>query len=117
MGIGYMIVPRFRNVLLPSSSLAYISFILVILSIAISVISTFSVGPLMILSANFAQFFGVSIFTGIMIWTLRFHPALLRTVDYFIGLSVIALLAIRTSGDVRVALQLDTLSRLYTMPL
>ena len=44
--------------------------------------------------ANFAQFFGVSIFTGLMIWTLRIHPRLLRTADYFISLSIIVLLAI-----------------------
>ncbi|HEX2169774.1 MAG TPA: hypothetical protein VHF65_05710 [Nitrososphaera sp.] len=94
MGIGYMIVPRFRNVQLPSSSLAYVSFILVIISIAISIISTFSTGHLTISLGSFAKFFGVSIFTGIMIWTLRIHPRLLRTADYFIGLSVVVLLAI-----------------------
>jgi hypothetical protein len=93
MGVGYMIVPRFRNVQLPSLSLAYLSFILIILSIAISTISAFSLGAL-ILPANFAQFFGVSIFTGLMFWTLRIHPRLLRTADYFISLSIIVLLAI-----------------------
>lgn len=92
MGVGYMIVPRFRNVQLPSLSLAYLSFILIILSIAISTISAFSLGAL-ILPANFAHFFGVSVFTGLMIWTLRIHPRLLRTADYFISLSIIVLLA------------------------
>jgi len=94
MGIGYMIVPRFRNVQLPSSSLAYLSFILVIISIAISIISRFPTGYLTTSQGYFAQFFGVSIFTGIMIWTLRIHPRLLRMADYFIGLSVVVLLAI-----------------------
>jgi hypothetical protein len=94
MGVGYMIVPRFRNIHLPSSSLAYLSFILIIFSIGFSVISAFYFEALIILSANLAHFFGVSVFTGIMIWTLRTHPRLLRTADYFIGLSVAVLLAI-----------------------
>ncbi|MBD0361082.1 MAG: hypothetical protein ICV56_10275, partial [Nitrososphaeraceae archaeon] len=51
-------------------------------------------GHLRISPGYFAQFLGVSIFTGIMISTLRIHPRLLRTADYFIGLSVIVLLAI-----------------------
>jgi len=91
MGIGYMIVPRFRNVQLSSSGLAYLSFTLIILSIVISTISAFSHETLL-LPSNFVQFLGVSIFAGIMIWTLRIHPRLLRTADYFIGLSVVVLL-------------------------
>lgn len=94
MGVGYMIVPRFRNVPLPSSSLGYVSFILIIVSIVLSAIAAISLDAMIVLSANFAQFFGVSIFAGIMIWTLRIHPRLLRTADYFIGLSLAILLAI-----------------------
>lgn len=93
MGVGYMIVPRFRNVKLSSSSLAYLSFALIILSIVIFTISSFSHETLL-LSSNFARFLGVSIFAGIMIWMLRIHPSLLRTADYFIGLSVVVLLLV-----------------------
>src|SRR3712207_3274482 len=88
-----MIVPRFRNVQLSASSLAYLSFTLIMLSIVVSTISTVSHISLLLLS-NFAKFLGVSIFTGIMIWTLRIHPRLLRTSDYFIGLSVVVLLSV-----------------------
>jgi len=35
MGIGYMIVPRFRNIQLASVKLAYASFILIIASLAL----------------------------------------------------------------------------------
>ena len=35
MGIGYMIVPRFRNIQLASVKLAYASFILIIVSLAL----------------------------------------------------------------------------------
>jgi hypothetical protein len=93
MGIGYMIVPRFRNVQLSASSLAYSSYTLIMLSVVISTISTVSHISLL-LPSNFAKFLGVSIFTGIMISTLRIHPRLLRTSDYFIGLSVVVLLSV-----------------------
>ncbi|MGH9977640.1 MAG: hypothetical protein ACRD8Z_17665 [Nitrososphaeraceae archaeon] len=39
MGIGYMIVPRFRNVSLPSVKFAYISFILVLISLIAQVVA------------------------------------------------------------------------------
>jgi hypothetical protein len=90
MGVGYMIVPRFRNVQLPSIRLAYLSFILIVFSIAAFIVSTFANDVLSSL-ASFAQFLGVSIYAAIMIWTLRIHPRLLRTADYFIALSVIVL--------------------------
>ena len=41
MGIGYMIVPRFRNVKLSSNWLAYLSFGLVVLSLAATILSVF----------------------------------------------------------------------------
>ena len=66
MGVGYMIVPRFRNVQIPSMTLAYVSFILIVLSIASSVASTFA-DDVLILLASLAQVLGISIFTAIMI--------------------------------------------------
>ena len=92
MGIGYMIVPRFRNIQLFSSRWAYLSFLLIIFSISVSVVSAFTNESFSLLG-SFAQFLGVSIFCGIMIWTLRIHPRLLRTADYFVGLSVLVLVA------------------------
>src|ERR671938_520707 len=40
MGIGYMIVPRFRNIQLASVKLAYASFILILASIVLQSIQT-----------------------------------------------------------------------------
>ena len=60
MGIGYMIVPRFRNVRLSSSSLSYLSFALILLSIVISTVSAFSHENLL-LPSKFVRFLGVSI--------------------------------------------------------
>ena len=93
MGVGYMIVPRFRNVQISSRTLAYVSFILIVLSIASSVASTFA-HDVLILLASLAQVLGISVFSAITIKTLKIHPRLLRMADYFIALSVSALLAI-----------------------
>ncbi|MDQ3873598.1 MAG: hypothetical protein M3258_08325, partial [Thermoproteota archaeon] len=92
MGVGYMIVPRFRNIQLPSIWLVYLSFILILFSIAASILSTFTTITLSVIGV-FAQFLSVSIFAGITIWTLRTPPRLLRTADYFIALSVTVLLS------------------------
>jgi hypothetical protein len=93
MGVGYMIVPRFRNTPLPSNEMAYSSFTMIIFSITASLVSAFTNLDLSVL-ANFTQLLGVSIFSGIMIWTMRVHPKLLRIADYFIGLSVVVLIMI-----------------------
>jgi hypothetical protein len=92
MGVGYMIVPRFRNVKLPSARLAYFSFFLVVFSIAASIVS--ASGTDMAAIGMFARVAGVSIFAAMVLWTLRIHPKLLRTADYFIALAVLTLLAI-----------------------
>ncbi len=93
MGVGYMIVPRFRNVQLPSARLAYFSFLLVALSVVTSIVSAIG-SDLSSTLGTFARVVGVSIFAAITLWTLRIHPRLLRTADYFIALSIIMLLAI-----------------------
>jgi hypothetical protein len=92
MGVGYMIVPRFRNVHLSSVRLVYASFVLIVFSIAASIVSTFANDALSLLR-SFTQFVGISIFSAITIWTLKIRPRLLRTADYFIALSIIVLLA------------------------
>jgi hypothetical protein len=92
MGVGYMIVPRFRNVQLPSTRLAYFSFLLVVFSIAAFIASAASSD--ITAAGMFARVAGVSIFAGMMLWTLRIHPKLLRTADYFIALAVLTLLAV-----------------------
>jgi hypothetical protein len=93
MGVGYMIVPRFRNVSLPSEKLAYFSLLLVLFSIAMSVAVSVTGSNLAALGV-FARFFGVTIFAGMTLWTLRVRPRLLRMADYFIALSIVTLLAV-----------------------
>lgn len=104
MGVGYMIVPRFRNSTLPSTKLAYVSLALALASIILSVISSAIQQPrnndLEALSSA-ARLAGVAVFAGMVLWMLRIRPRLLGLADYFIGLSVVTLLAlaaIRLSG-------------------
>ena len=93
MGVGYMIVPRFRNVNLPSEKMAYFSLLLVLFSIAISVVVSATGSGLAMLGV-FARFFGVIIFAAMTLWTIRIRPRLLRMADYFIALSIVTLLAV-----------------------
>lgn len=92
MGVGYMIVPRFRNVQLASNWLAYLSFTLVVTSIGASILSVLvDDAALFLLASVFAELLGISIFASLMIWTIRIHPRLMRGADYFIAYSVITL--------------------------
>ena len=100
MGIGYMIVPRFRNIQLPSVKFAYLSFFLVFISLIFQLIVVqitqdnygFSIWA-MIMTLRLA---GLSVFIILILVTLRVKPKLLRLSDYFIGLSVITLLIVNT---------------------
>ena len=94
MGVGYMIVPRFRNVQLASIWLAYLSFILVVVSIASSILSVFVDDAFFPLLSVFAELLGILIFAGMMVWTIRIPPRLLRRADYFIACSVFTLVAV-----------------------
>lgn len=93
MGIGYMIVPRFRNISLPSSKLPYLSYILVIFSISVSILSPFvaslEVNNAITLLGNFCRAAGVTVFFVLMIYVLRVRPKLLKMADLFIALSVV----------------------------
>lgn len=93
MGVGYLIVPRFRNITIPLVKLMYVSYGLVHVSIIFSVIVSSttldsSIYIVMSLFANFCRLLGVSIFCVIIMVTIRKSPKLLRLADYFIALSV-----------------------------
>jgi hypothetical protein len=92
MGVGYMIVPRFRNMPLPSTKMAHFSLALILFSIAVSIASA-TVDSTLALLGSAARFSGVVIFAGMVLWMLRVRPRLLRLADYFIALSVISLVA------------------------
>jgi hypothetical protein len=93
MGVGYMIIPRFRNVQLPSTRLAYFSFLLVVFSIAASIASSVT-GTDLASIGTIARTLGIAIFAAMTLWTIRIRPRLLRAADYFIALAVLTLLAI-----------------------
>lgn len=94
MGIGYMIVPRFRNATLPSTSLAYASFALVMASVSTAIISTVIADIVLATAADAFMLAGISIFAGTVLGMIRTRPKLLGLADYFIALSVITLVSI-----------------------
>jgi hypothetical protein len=99
MGIGYLIVPRFRNISVPSVKLAYASFVLILVSLILSmaVSSTSMSKEIHTVGTFFANVFrvlGVGIFCVMIIIVLRIRPKLLKMADYFIGLSIILFTAL-----------------------
>jgi hypothetical protein len=93
MGVGYMIVPRFRNILLPSKNIAYISYLLILCSILMSIASSINIyNYSFYIVSRITHLSGVIVFGTMMLSMLRIRPRLLRTADYFIGLSTITLI-------------------------
>ena len=95
MGIGYMIVPRFRNIGLPSRRLAYISLALVLASVAASIVHAISDNDTIAGAISYAlRLLATAIFGVMLLWVIRIRPKLLRLSDYFIALSVITLVTV-----------------------
>jgi hypothetical protein len=95
MGIGYMIVPRFRNIQLPSVKLAYVSFLLILASLIFQFILAVdyddkNLSWLIMIS----RISGVIMFLMIVFWTLRVRPKLLGLSDYFIALCLVSLITV-----------------------
>ena len=107
MGIGYMIVPRFRNIPLPSSKLAYISYVLMVGAVIIPIMTSTSsntntsqwLTSSFIVAWIFCKVGAATIFGGLIIAVLRTRPKLLGMADYYIALSII-LLAILTISQI-----------------
>lgn len=91
MGIGYMIIPRMRNQLTPSSKLAKISYLFVICSIGVDFAGSLISDDYSKI-ATILRLIGVSIFGGLMFYMLRIVPKLLRESDYFIAISITLLI-------------------------
>ena len=94
MGIGYMIVPRFRNIQLASVKLAYVSFLLILASLILRFIQTVDDDKNLLIWTMISRLSGVIIFLIIVFWTLRVRPKLLGLSDYFITLSLVTLLTV-----------------------
>jgi hypothetical protein len=94
MGIGYLLVPRFRNISVPSVKLAYVSFAFILVSIIFSItVSSASISNEIQTTgtfiANVLRVIGVGVFCIMIVLVLRIRPKLLKMADYFIGLSII----------------------------
>ena len=94
MGIGYMIIPRFRNIQLASSKLAYTSFFLMLASLIIQSVHITDSSKNLLTWVMVLRISGISVFTLIILWTLRVRPKLLGLSDYFIFLCIVALMAV-----------------------
>ena len=94
MGMGYLIVPRFRNISIPSIKIAYLSYVFMLLSIICSILVSWLGMPQIFhdfgsFLADTFRLAAVGIFCFIIILILRVRPKLLRMADYFIAMSVI----------------------------
>lgn len=94
MGIGYMIIPRFRNVQLVSVKLVYVSFILILVSLSLQVIQSVRSDKDLSTEIMISRLVGILIFLILLFWTLRIRPKLLRLSDYFIALCLITLITV-----------------------
>jgi hypothetical protein len=101
MGIGYMIIPRFRNIQLSSVKLAYLSFVLVLFPLfCMLVIQTAalmengSANNFLSTAMMILRLSGVIIFLVMVLLALRVRPKLLGLSDYFIALSVVNLVIV-----------------------
>jgi hypothetical protein len=91
MGIGYMIVPRFRNIQLASVNLAYASFILILGSLILQLIQIVDNDKNLSLWIVASRISGIIIFLIIIFWTLRVRPKLLGLSDYFVTVCLVSL--------------------------
>jgi hypothetical protein len=99
MGIGFMIVPRFRNISIGSLTIIKISFLSIIISTFLVIVSTINIyesiiNERILFISEIFRIFGVMLFVGKTIDTLKIRPKLLRTADYFVGFSSICLLIV-----------------------
>ena len=94
MGIGYMIVPRFRNIQLVSVKFAYVSFLLILASLILRFTQTVYNDEYLSVWIMILRLSGGIIFLIIVFWTLRVRPKLLRLSDYFITLCLITLITV-----------------------
>jgi hypothetical protein len=94
MGIGYMIVPRFRNIQLGSVKLACVSFLLILASLIFQFIQAVNDDKNLSIWVMVSRISGVIIFLAIVFWTLRVRPKLLGLSDYFIALCLVTLLTV-----------------------
>jgi hypothetical protein len=93
MGISYMIIPRFRNVLIPSNKLAILSFLLVISSVVLEAYFRLADQELLMVS-QVIRLAGITAFSGLIFYTMKTAPKLLKEADYFMMISVSMLIVV-----------------------
>jgi hypothetical protein len=85
MGIGYMLIPRFRNIHLASTKLAYVSFILILASLIFQFMQTVDNDKNLSVWIMISRISGIVIFL-IIILDIEVRSKLLGLSDYFVTL-------------------------------
>jgi hypothetical protein len=93
MGVSYMIIPRFRNALVPSKKLVIASFLLVIASVALESAQQIYRDDNLAYS-NMIRLSGILIFAASSFYTMRTVPKLLKEADYFLLISISMLIVV-----------------------
>ena len=88
MGIGFMIVPRFRNISIGSLTIIKISFLSIIISTFLVIVSTINIyesiiNERILFISEIFRIFGILLFVGKIIDTLKIQPKLLRDCRLF----------------------------------
>jgi len=109
MGIGYMLIPRFRNIQDPLPYQVYIPYILLLLSLILSIVNTYL--------SNILRLFGIILFSLYILNTLKVRPRLLPHSDYYIALGVISLLIINIIKLFHTNLSLNYIQFILIFPL
>ncbi|MEM4275085.1 MAG: NnrS family protein [Candidatus Nitrosocaldaceae archaeon] len=115
MGIGYMLIPRFRNIDAPSKYYIYSTLSLMLCSLSLSLISL--VFMIDMIYSRLFMLFAITIFGYYVFKIIRIRPKLLPIADYFVILSIISLLS---TNIMRLFDQSSTLQRIemsLTFPL
>jgi len=112
MGVSYMIVPRFRNTTLQYPKLAYISYVLVISSISISLVEAIIESNLQFHS-NILRISGILIFAFLIFNSLRTKPKLVPNADYFIMFAITIFLAVNFLKIAFVQFPQSSLAEIY----
>jgi len=109
MGVMYMIIPRFRNIEFTLKKFAYLSFLLIIVSMVLSSIQLLDANSSVISQA--LRLAGAIVFSTVIFSLLRVPPRVGRLADYYFAASTCILIVFNV---VQLAgLQLEPLSMVY----
>ncbi len=109
MGIGYMLLPRFRNIEDPLPYQVYMPYLLLLSSLILSIIGSYL--------GDIVRLFGITLFSLYVLNILRVRPKLLPIADYYIILGVSSLIIINIIRLFHTDLSLNYIHSMLLFPL